>query len=323
MRKTRALRPFQACVVIAMLPAPLLGQLTLTSHNPPPSVCRDEQNNLKADVIRVETNPGNPFVGRYARFNNSAYELRLYVCASDAPGGCGNIRSANWKVRPTVCKGGESCEGWLISLARARPVTVYFVAFIFDRAHNRAVTTTNDTKPVFRLNWKDIGPCPKQPQPRTGGAARTVNLLVNGASCSTAGSERANDVVSTVSPQTAVIRLPANHQLAVPIQIHAEMHNWGPAWHLEVGGLGVSTNFRVVGNATSVSISGPGAPAVQCSSSESCDITLRWMEERNGSTNGEVTVGTAYDDKLGPRDPTGKDRVLAQAECKVPVRFVH
>jgi len=77
MRKTRALRPFQACVVIAMLPAPLLGQLTLTSHNPPPSVCRDEQNNLKADVIRVETNPGNPFVGRYARFQ----QLRLRITA--------------------------------------------------------------------------------------------------------------------------------------------------------------------------------------------------------------------------------------------------
>ncbi len=92
------------------LPAPLAAQLVLTSNNNTPGICRSA-GKLQSDSVRIEI--ANPFVGRYAAYNNSAYELQLWVCPSDAPGGCNTFNPPNWRPRPTVCAGGTPAgDGW-------------------------------------------------------------------------------------------------------------------------------------------------------------------------------------------------------------------
>jgi len=204
-------------------------------------------------------------------------------------------------------------------------VTVYFKAHIYDKRTGRRVTTPNDSK-LLSLTWTTGGACPEQAPPPS--RPRTLTLTVNGAKCDVRGSEAPNDVASSRSPTAATVTLSPDGSRG-PITIHADMQNWGDTWRLGIGGIGINESFIAPPSPPGGGSPGrlgyskydvPGGPQQTCNET-SCDLKINWRADF-GTNPGEVAVSTIYLDSRGPRDPTGRDRVLAQAECRVNVNFV-
>lgn len=146
---------------IVGLPVPGSAQLTLSSHLSNLHVCRGADGNLAATPVRVESDAfSNP---AYRRYNNGNYQMWIYACGDDKPGGCGNRN--NWTWDQHACTGGTGTPcSWLVRLHSARPVTVHFRVLIFDR-NNHEMTHWNDAQ-VLNLTWADLRNqrCPEQPE---------------------------------------------------------------------------------------------------------------------------------------------------------------
>ena len=143
---------------LVAVPAPVFAQLLeLSPSVPNPKICRDDANKLQSDGLSVESDAFSK--PPYNRYDSREYNMWLSKCPSDNPGGCKNIKT--WTYNQNPCPGGRHvpCK-WAIILAQPRPVTVYFIVRIFDKA-NREVAAANNSQ-ILNLTWRDEGKCPKQ-----------------------------------------------------------------------------------------------------------------------------------------------------------------
>jgi hypothetical protein len=102
-------------------------------------------------------------------YKTPAYELRVYYCPSDTPGGCRSSKMAPWRQIGRCDGGGANCTSSPIKLQTPRSVTLYFLPLIYEKARGRLMTPLKNVK-VLPVTWTNTGQrCPEQqPGPAVG-----------------------------------------------------------------------------------------------------------------------------------------------------------
>ena len=147
--------------------------MALTPSKPQPIVCIGPNGKPLADAISIAANPS--FVqAPLNQVDPRQYEFHLYDCASDK--GCftpdgkprwqGRDSSGKlvWNHSVQQCDDKRNCGKWALRPNPPRPVTVYFVAFVQQKAAYGGQRVTGAR--LLQVPWTYTGQrCPNQPLP--------------------------------------------------------------------------------------------------------------------------------------------------------------
>jgi hypothetical protein len=287
---------------LVVVPAPVYSQLVeLTPNNPRPIVCTGTNRNLQSDFVSVESDAF--LKPPYNRYNSKAYNMWLYLCASDNPLGCKRINTWTYDQKPCSGGSGVPCK-WGVSLKSPRAVSIYFLALIYDKA-NRQVTTQNNAK-ILKVTWTNVrGPCPGQPPPpRT--VLPSVSIRVTGGGANGGCSANTDSPGQTCTAAATITLPPDGSNQTIQLVIHAEMNNWPQAptsgktlWHLLTGGLGIRR---------------------ECNTGTVCEFRVN-LSANTPMAPTDVEAGTIYDPSAGARDGRMGSWVVPGVTAKVNLTF--